>query len=335
MSDRADALIRAHVQHELASFRDEALARTVDAEVASLFAWFEEVRVNDVSSPARVLGVIDRCVIDFRVSGGIAELAGESANKVFSSERNAETRVCDVFPASFWEAFVDKAIALEPVRRDILRQISESDAYHDLISRLVQRGVRDLLFRSGARHERRWRLLDLDVAQRVTPELERFVRGAASRYLERNRERLGVVSRQILIDVVDDAVIRGAADDAWRVLSPMRLGELFAHISTWDLDDFIVLGYEFWLRFRKTRHFRAVTSEVVEHIFDKYGEDSVRALIEDMGVDEAMVREEVLAFLRPFVAEALASGYLEARIRARLETFYRSEVAVRILEGAR
>ena len=334
MKDTARALLDAHVRHELDGFRGDALSRMVETEVSSLFSWLEDVRLHDVSGVDQIMGVIDRCVIDFRVSGGIAELAGESASKVFSSKRNADARVDEVFPHSFFGEFADKAVGLEPARRDLLDQISKSQTYRIVIARLLQRGIMDLLFRPRAAGDGRGRLLahlGVGFARRLVPDLERFVADSLARALERNTDRLAAFSKEILLDVVDEAFIRDAADDAWEVLAPMRLAELFAHIDTYDLEDFIVIGYEFWLKYRKTPYFRGVTREVVEHFFEKYGEDSVRSLIEDMGVDEQMVVMEAFAFLKPIVEHALVSGYLEARIRSRFEGFYTSDAVSEIL----
>lgn len=335
MNEETRALLEAHVQHELDALRGDALSRTVGKEVSHLFSWFEQVQLRAVSSPEQIMGIIDRCVIEFRVSGGVAELAGESANTVFSSGHNAETRVDEVFPAAFFEEFADKAAGLEPARRDLLEQIGKSQTYRTVIERLIRHGMLELLFRPrGGSESRSLPLANLGAGlTRVVPQLERFVAAALARALERKAEGLAAHSKDLLLEVVDEAFLRAAADDAWDVLAPMRLDELFAHISTYDLEDFIVIGYEFWLKYRKTRYFRSVTAEVVDYFFEKYGDDSVRSLIEDMGVDEQMVVVEVLALAQPLVERALESGYLEARIRARLEAFYTSEAASRLLRS--
>jgi hypothetical protein len=53
-----------------------------------------------------------------------------------------------------------------------------------------------------------------------------------------------------------------------------------------------------------------------------------------MGVTEEMIAGELLDLLGPFIEQARLSGFLEERIRARLEPFYRSSTAAGILAGA-
>jgi hypothetical protein len=49
----------------------------------------------------------------------------------------------------------------------------------------------------------------------------------------------------------------------------MRLSELFSFLSVADVEDFWIVSYETWLKFRKTAFFRATSAQVVGAIFDK------------------------------------------------------------------
>jgi len=51
-----------------------------------------------------------------------------------------------------------------------------------------------------------------------------------------------------------------------------------------------------------------------------------------MGVNEELVAGEAVAFVRPIVKQTMETGFQEKRIRARLEAFYGSEAAAKVLE---
>jgi hypothetical protein len=111
----------------------------------------------------------------------------------------------------------------------------------------------------------------------------------------------------------------------------MKLSDAFGYVSSHDMEDFVVLGYEFWQRYRKTRYFREISRELVGHFFTKYGGESVLSLLEELGVTAPMVSDELQGFLPPLLEKAHATGLLEQRIRAHLERFYRSDAAAAIL----
>ena len=96
VTDVREQLFEAHVQHELSLWHGAALEATVAEWVRALFRFCETTKLDDVATPAQILGVIDRYVIELRVSGGITELTGEMSNLVFSSKATANTRLDEV-----------------------------------------------------------------------------------------------------------------------------------------------------------------------------------------------------------------------------------------------
>lgn len=326
-----ERLLEAHVQHELAAWRGAQFQAAVTAQVRALFEWFSEVKLDDIVTRSQIAGVIERYVIDLRVSGGITELSGEMSRVVFESRAAAETCVSEIVAPASYEDFADKLIGLERVRRELLSLFARSETFTTISARLLASGVFDLFALR----------LPLDppalasglgaLAARILPPLERRLVDGLARYLELHRERLARDTEQHLLDVVDSERLHFVLDELWESVATLRLSETFALLGQQDLEDFVILVFEFWQRYRKTPFFRRISSELIDHFFQKYGQETVSLLIEDMGVDERMVIEELCGFLGPVVEHAAATGWLEQQIRARLETFYRSPVALAAL----
>lgn len=336
MSDVLEALLSAHVQCELARWRGAALARTVEVEVSSLFRWLREIKLDHVSSREQIMGVIERYVIELRIGGGVAELAGEMSRLVLSSPTSAETRVSHILPESSYDEFAAKVVALDGVWRELLTLISESAAFAEISTRVVSRALTELLLEAATPPESHSRLPSFaaKLAARLVPRLAELLARAVSRHLEQHRERFVSESEKHLLELLDAERRRSVLDDIWDAVSGMRLADAFKLLDAQDLEDFVVLGYEFWFKYRKTDYFRKISAELVDHFFTKYGQESLAALIEDMGVTEQIVVHELITFLGPMVEHAAQTGALEARIRAQLASFYRSPAARAALEAA-
>jgi hypothetical protein len=334
VSDLGDALLEAHVHHELSRLRGNALAALVEERVAAAFAWLEGVTFNQIVTPDQIVGVVRRYAIELPVSGGITELTGEVANIVFSSKSSYSTRVGDIVEPSSYEEFADKVVALEGVQRELIRYIMQSAAFGTLASRVLSRVVLDLLFRTDET-SRGPRLKELALAfgQNVLPGIQPRLGAVLSRYIERHATRFTRGGEAHLLEAVDREWVRQMADEIWDTISKKPLAEAGTVFTTQDLEDFVVMSYEFWLKFRKSPYFLAIATEVVHHLFDKYGDESVASLILDMGVTEQMVAAELRTFLGPLVEHAFRTGFLEREIRAHLEPFYRSEEALAVLRA--
>jgi hypothetical protein len=325
VNDLREALLTAHVEFELSRLRGPGLAALIDERLASAFAWLEHVKANDVVTREMITGVIQRYVIDLKVSGGITELTGEMANVVFSSRKSQSTRIGEVCETDSYEEFADKIVTLEAAQREIIRYLMQSTAFGTLAGRVLSRVVLDLLFRvDDGQRGARLKEFAVGFAKRILPGFDQRMGEVLSRYVERHANRFTRDGEKHLLEAVDREWVRQMADEVWDSLSRRTLSDVSTVFTAQDLEDFVVLVYEFWMKFRKTPYFRAVTTEAVDHLFSKYGDESLASLIADMGVTERMVARELQLFAEPVIEHATRTGFLERELRALLEPFYRS-----------
>ncbi|MBF0204409.1 MAG: hypothetical protein HQK67_08880 [Desulfamplus sp.] len=120
-------------------------------------------------------------------------------------------------------------------------------------------------------------------------------------------------------------------DKIWNSIAKKPLSEYFSTIDSNDMEDFIIIQYEFWLHFRKTLYFEEIYKELVYFFFEKYGDNELDVIFEDVGVSESMIINEVIELLSSGIQTALETGFIEERIRARLESFYFSEKTASLL----
>jgi len=327
MNDTLERLLQAHVEHELERLSGDNFSTLVRERLAAAFAWLDDVTLDDVVTRGQIVGVIERYAIELKVSGGITELAGEMANVVFSSRASTTTRVDDIVDPKDYAEFADKIVGLEAARRELVKYVVRSSAFGTLAGRVLSRLIVDLLLGSDTESASRVRELVSRLFGRVVPGFEHRAGAVLSRYVERHAARLTREGEQHVLEALDPEWVRQMVDEIWDVISERPLSEASTIISPQDLEDFVVLGYEFWLKFRKTPYFRTITQEVVDRLFDKYGQESLSSMIADMGITESMVAEELTTFLGPLVVHARRTGFLERELRAHLEPFYRSAAA--------
>jgi hypothetical protein len=330
MTPTLQALLDAHVQFELTRLRGASLDELIDSHGEACFAWLTETSLSELVTPEQVMGVIDRYVIELKVGGGITELAGEMSRAILSSEATAETRLEQILEPETFAEFADKVESLGDARRALIEQISKSPNFAELISRVALRIVGDSLFPAGEGRSlgilaRLREPLRAQWTKRVGPLLTRFVAERTDRAIEAHRERW--------IEALASDGMRAVVDDLFDALASHPLSDTTRVFTAQDLEDFVVLGFEFWLTFRKTEFFRRAAAEVVDKLFDKYGRDGVVAVLEDLGIDPALILQEIKAFAGPIFALAERSGFLERRVRSVLEPFYASAEAQRALAG--
>jgi hypothetical protein len=159
--------------------------------------------------------------------------------------------------------------------------------------------------------------LDLDVRLRELAEFgARLMLRHAKRAPSRSREEAPAF----------DAVIDLWDDHAGEPVSSLR-----QYVSQDDLEDLLVIGYEFWLALRDTAYLQSLLDEGCDFIFDKYGDYTLRELLDELGITRDYLVQDALRFGPPVIQVVRENGMLAAFLRRRLEPFFLSEDALALL----
>lgn len=331
MNELTQKLFDAHVQHELAQLTGANLSRLIDARAAAALAWANDISLEELVPRDYVLGVVQRYVIELRVSGGITELAGEMARLVFRSEANRSARVKDILPARSFANFTEEVIAFDALRRELLATVANSTTVIDVARSVLTRVLRETLTRSTEKLSPTAALAHR-LQRSALPELVSRVDNLVHRQLDKHRATIASRLEAELLETLDENTLRSFFEEMWQRISKRPLSESFALVGEQGVEDYVIFCYEFWLDFRRTPYFKQVSSEVVRAFFDKYGAESLSTLIEDMGITNELIVSELKLLLPPMLEQAKSSGFLEEQVREHLMGFYASDAAQALLK---
>ncbi len=334
----ANKLLELHLQHELNAFDERAFLSWFEDVCPQLFEAATKIRVRDVLSADRIKALIQRNVVNLEIPGSIAEIAGEASTLVFSSKFHLNTRLQDILSTAQYEEIVDKLLELKEQRRTILNQLIELPVYQDLISGVLYQAMVRYIYESNAVSKHVPGVASMmkfgkNMMQKAMPKLESALEESIRSYIAGNLNFLLKESRDFLENSLTDEELKGSAMELWDHLEDTTLRELQQGMNSIDLSEFVVLGYEFWLRFRTTPYFKQAYEAVVDYLFEKFGQETVAALLEELQITPDRVKQEVRIFAPDILQSLQHSGVLEMLIRGRLERFYHSDAALKCLQS--
>ncbi len=332
----AQRLLDEHIAFELKGLTGKRLQQSLRTEVNALFSLCQNTRLDTVVTVDQIMGVIDRKVIAMEMGPGIPELAGESAAAVL--EAHQHYNLGDILDRERFAEFVDQALVLRHQREKLISEVLSHPLYSDLVASLVYQGIVNYLYEDNLisksvpgvssimKFGSKW-------ANKAVPGLDGTVEKRLKRYITGILPTLIKRSEQFLNEALTDAEIKDSLLAIWNELESHELADLQDNLGDWELHEFVVLGYEFWLNFRQTPYFRDCCQVVVSYFMDKYGKQPIGRLLDDLGVTEPMVMEELEAFAPPLMRTLKKEGYLEAMLRRRLSPFYQSAAVTDILDS--
>ncbi|ERP91645.1 hypothetical protein Q666_02155 [Marinobacter sp. ES-1] len=331
-----DTLFEAHVKHEVAALKGAKLKKFLEQEVDELLGYAEKVPLGRLISPEQVMGVIKRIAVNMELDAGIPELAAEMAAEVLKAPVQADTTLGEILSREQASGFIEEALELRQQRERIISEIMAHPVYQELVSNVVYHGLVNYLYEDN--------LITRSVpgvgsvmkfgkkmANKAVPGLDETFERRIKAWLAESLPGLIVRSEQFLHRALTDDELRDSVMAAWVSLENQTIAELQDGLGEVELQEFVVLGYDFWLNFRKTAYFEGCARAVVEHLFAKYGDRPVMDLLNDIGVTRDVIVTEIAELGLPIIDVLHKEGYVEALVRRRLGSFYKSAAAKKLL----
>ena len=334
----AEQLLEQHIQFELKALSGQRLKKDLKAEVGLWFAAADELTLGELVSVETIMGVIQRNVIDMELEGGIPDIAGEMARQVFDSPRHRDTHLSEILTSQQFSEFIEELLLLREQRERLLTHLMDHPLYGELVSNLVYHGIVSYLYEDNLLSRKvpgvgSMMKFSKRMFSKTLPGLDSALEKRLKQFISNNLQFLVRLSDDFLQSALTDEQLHESAMDLWRLVEDKPLGELQSGMNDWELSEFIVLGYEFWLRFRKTPYFEHCCLTVVNHLLALYGDWPVGELLADLGVTQEMALTEAQTWIPPLLATLRKKGYLEALLRRRLAPFYASAAARKVLDA--
>ncbi len=334
--DIANTLLELHVQHEMASFDEATFMTWVQEESETLLNWVRTINISQLVSAQKIKDVIKENVVERDIPGAVAEIAGEAATHLFTSEQHLNTHLSEIISNNQYEEFVDKLLELHEQRKEGLNRIIDLPIYKDLISGVLYQAITRYIYESNIITKKVPGVSSLlkmssKVVNKAAPKLGGAVEDNVRSYISSNITFLLRESKSFLENTLTDAELKVSAMDFLDLLEDKTLGEFQEGMDSIDLTEFVALGYEFWLRFRGTEYFKNSYELMVDYFFQKYSEGDLSVLLDDLAITEDEIMNEAKRFAPQLINTLKESGQLEGLIRRRFERFYTSDEALSVL----
>lgn len=331
----AEALLDAHVQFLLEQLRGPALRGRIEREVDLLLQDAENVRLEDVVTAAAVKETVRVYAVKLELAGGIPELVADIGRRLYEHPIHGETRLDQLLSDRQLGELLDKLLEMNELQSRLLDEAVSNPVYSALAAEIVYHGISSYLMQNkltgsipGARAAMK---LGKSVMKRATPGLEKSIEDRLKGYVSKNLQATLAESRRFLVERFDPEVVRDAALEVWDRIKRSKVSEFRRVLRAADLEDFFVIGYEYWHQLRKTDWYVKLIDAGVDGFFERYGGVSLGELLDEIGIQRDMLVADAMRFAPQAIEGLQQRGLLEPMIRRQLQDFYRSEAVEKIL----
>ena len=153
------------------------------------------------------------------------------------------------------------------------------------------------------------------------------------RYIQKSISAVLVESERFLLQIDADK-LRDTLLDIWHELKTQKASLAHQFVTSLDVEEVLVMSYEFWREFRQTEYFNVLLNSGIDAFFNRYGDTTLDVLLEEVGITRDMLVADALRFAPPILTMMKDKNLLEPMIRQHLVGFYRSEEIGHVLANA-
>lgn len=340
----AQRLLDAHVEFTVAELTGPQFAQRAEALIDKVLTVADALTLADMVQRDTIKAVARRYAVEMDIAAAIPEIAGDAARLIVEHPINETTTVADIINRADAEAWLAKAAEFHEVRVQAFAFLERNDQVREFVTDAIQDLIADFLREN---RERVGKIPGLGTALGVGgtvaglggavagkmsrglidpgKELDQRIRGFAEQGAHTALRRAGGVGAN------DDLPFVEIGLDLYDEMADRTIASLQEYANVEDVEDFIVMVYEFWRSFRGSRQFAAMLDAGVDLFFDHYGEHSLAALLSEFGVSRDDLVAEAMRFAPSILATLAERGILQDLVRDQLAAFYDSAAAQSLL----
>lgn len=337
MHPQAQRLLDAHVEYIMSRLSGKPLQSLLESEVDQLFASAEKVTLNDAVTREMIKETARGYAVDLELSGAIPELVGDIARGLFNHPIHESTTLNDLLPDGLFTEFLDKILEMRDLHQWIVHEAVANPVYATLASEMLLEGIRGYA-QHGSERIRQFpgmrqagSLVSNTLLRSALPMLEETIEDSLRKYIQKSLQGLLSRSEDFLLELFHEEKVRDLALEAWDIVKDKRISELKEGLSSLDIEEFFVIGYEAWRSLRATPFYGALIDSGIDSFFDKYGDSSLREVLDEMGVTREIALRDANRFAPPVLAMLKQKKLLEPFVRRQLAGFYESGMVAEIL----
>ena len=333
MSQSSKELLRQleqlHAQFLLSRIQGDGLAETIERESAAFFDYGNTVSLNQLIDTGLLKQHISRLVKTVPFTPELRGIVVKAIIAAVESELNDSANLQTLVPKKEYDKAISHYAKFEKVRMDIVRVILESPIYSELISDVLYHGIKDYVMKENPLTKNvpgvsSLMKLGAKSINKAMPKLEEAAESTIKKFINSNLRSSVDLSERILNNALSENNIRTIADHFWGALSEKQFSKAQKYVDEEQIDSTAQLVEEFWAEIRMTEYLHNMIHQIVDYVFEHYGERKLAELLTQLGYDQAFVTAELKQILPDLLGREAVATYAEQRIRDNLRDFYSS-----------
>lgn len=333
LSPLAQQLLDAHVAHVLDRLSDKNLPGEIERLVDLVLSHTGKLKLGAVVCKEDVLATAVHYAADMDIAPAIPEMVAEIARELYRHPAHEKATLNDVLADQDFKEITSKYFEMEELRARVLHEAISNPVYAALVSNLLYNGITRYVNDNPLTNNIPGAKSLLKIGKSMIDKTGTNLEAGVKHFIKQNTQTALRDSEDFLLHQMSRDKLEGTLINIWNRIKTQPVSRFRDYVKEDDVEDFFVIGFEFWRRFRKTDYYSDLIGVGVDYFFKKYGKTSLKKLLKELGVTRDMILADAQRFAPRVIAELNKQGIIEEVARAELTRFYDSDAVGKILKG--
>lgn len=325
----AAVLLDTHVQWTIESLGSSSFDEQIIPLVRKSLAHAGQMKLKEVVKLSDLRKVALKYACEMPIGGVIPELVGRVARDIYGHKIHNETTLNDYLSDRRFDELMDKLLELESLREMLARQSVSNPVFSGLITELLTMALKEYAQRGteltsrvpGAKSALK---LGKRLADRARPNWSEEIDDNLNTFVQKQTAASLRASERFLIDMLGSEEFRVVVSDIWHDNKHRTISSIRDYAGSIDIEELFVIGYEHWQELREQKAVAALISAGVDSVYQHLGSYTLAQLLDEIGVSEDMIIEDVQRFAPHAIKALHKKKLLDPWVRDVLSPYYQS-----------
>lgn len=333
LSPLAQQLLDAHVAHITGRLSEENLPGEIERLVDLVLAQTGKLKLGSVVKKEDVLATAVHYAAEMEIAPAIPEIVAEISRELYRHKAHDKATLNDVLSDQDFHEIVSKYFEMEELRERILHEAISNPVYSALVSNLLYNGITRYVNDNPLTNNIPGAKSILKLGKSMIEKSGANLEAGVKHFIKQNTKVALRESENFLLKQMSSDKLEGTLTLIWDRIKNQPVSRFRDYVKEDDVEDFFVIGFEFWRRFRQTDYYSDLIGVGIDYFFKKYGKVTLKKLLEELGITRDMILADAQRFAPRVIAELNKQGIIEEIARSELESFYAGDVVTKLLKG--
>jgi hypothetical protein len=328
-------LLNAHIEYETDQWKGENLKHNLAIEIESFYTTLVELKADEFIDKQTILSLIKAYLKAREIQNEEEELVlalSEATHKLIGSNKESVT---SLFPKSIFEESMNMGIGMKELRKDIIHTIINSTVYTKMISSVMYNAIADFIGGENAFAK------NVPVASSLLkigqdffgnmPGVQAGIEKNLTAFIHSNLQNSLKQSEKLLNQEMDSKTSKELTEEIWKFLESKQISDFQHYANPEDFKKITSLIKLEWEHIKTSPILMQIIETHIDVVFIRYKGKKIGEILADYRIQKSDITQNLKELLEKYISHPQIQDHIHKRILLRLEGFYNSDQAKKIL----